>query len=83
VGGIYTHDVVVHDRHFVDPNDAKVHTQNAENMWSCVKRKIRQQYGTSWDLFPTYMYEIVFHSCLQNKEVFTELVVCIIDSYPV
>jgi len=41
-GGIYKHDVVVHDSHFVDPNDAEVHTQNAENMWSRAKRKIQQ-----------------------------------------
>ena len=32
-GGNYTHDVIVHDRHFVDPTDDEVHTQNVETMW--------------------------------------------------
>ena len=30
-GGIYTHDVIVHERNFVDPNDTNIHTQNVEN----------------------------------------------------
>ena len=46
-GGIYTHAVVVHQAHFVDPNDTEIHTQNIENMWMRAKRKIKRQFGTS------------------------------------
>jgi hypothetical protein len=27
-GGIYTHDVIIHEDHFVAPNDDEIHTQN-------------------------------------------------------
>ncbi len=30
-GGIYDHDVVVHEWHFMDPDDESIHTQNIEN----------------------------------------------------
>ncbi len=30
-GGVYTHDVIIHDQHFVDPTDPDIHTQNVEN----------------------------------------------------
>ncbi len=32
-GGIYDHDVVVHEWHFVDPDDESIHTQNRENKY--------------------------------------------------
>ena len=31
--GSYQHSVVVHERNFVHPDDAEVHTQNMENLW--------------------------------------------------
>ncbi|XP_059178042.1 uncharacterized protein LOC131957326 [Physella acuta] len=30
--GIFEHSVVVHEEHFVDPEDSEIHTQNIENM---------------------------------------------------
>jgi hypothetical protein len=30
VGGIYEHQVIVHQENFVDPDDRSVHTQNVE-----------------------------------------------------
>ena len=54
-GGIYMHDVIMHERRFVDPDNPDVHTQNIENTWLRAKRKVKGQFGTSNNLFPTYM----------------------------
>jgi len=37
-----------HDANFVNPD---IHTQNIENMWMRVKRKLRRQFGMSRDAF--------------------------------
>ena len=50
-GGAYSHDVIVHENNFVDPNDRDIHTQNVESMWSRAKKIFRDQYGTSRALF--------------------------------
>jgi len=54
--GIYMHSVVIHEQHFVDPNDLDIHTQTVENLWMRAKRKLRRQYGTSRELFPSYLH---------------------------
>ena len=51
----YTHETVIHDANFVNPDNSDIHTQNIENMWMRVKRKLRRQFGTSMALFQTYM----------------------------
>ena len=82
-GGIYSHEVVVHERHFVSPNDDTVHTQNIQNTWMRAKRKLRRQFGTSRQLFPTYIHEFVFRNSMRHKELFSEFLVCVGTSYPV
>ena len=32
-GGMYMYDVVIHEQHFVNPDNYEVHMQNIENMW--------------------------------------------------
>ena len=49
--GVYTHDIIVHETNFVDPADETIHTQNVENLWMRVKRKLRRQFGTLEQLF--------------------------------
>jgi len=71
--GIFTHEVVVHQNYFLDPNDADVHTQNVENLWMKAKRKIRRQFGTSQELFTSYLREFLFRNCLRGKDIFVEL----------
>jgi hypothetical protein len=35
--GVYTHETVIHDVNFVNPDNPGIHTQNIENMWIRVK----------------------------------------------
>ena len=34
-GGVYLHDVVVHQQNFVDHLHPELHTKNSENLWMC------------------------------------------------
>lgn len=63
----YTHSVVIHEQHFVDPINADIHTQNIENMWMRAKRKLRRQFGTSRGLFPSYLHEFSFRNAHRDK----------------
>ena len=53
--GVYDHNVVVHQRNFVDPADETIHTQNIENTWQRARRRLKRQYGTSKVLFTSYL----------------------------
>jgi transposase-like protein len=67
-GGIYSHDVVVHDTHFVNPSDCDVHTQNIETLWSRAKRMLKRQTpSTSAALFPSYLREFMWRESLPSK----------------
>jgi hypothetical protein len=55
----YTHEAVIHDPNFVNPD---IHTQNIENMWMRVKRKLRRQFGTSREPFLISMEELIMSS---------------------
>ena len=57
--GIYSHEIIIHQQHFVDPLNNEVYTQNVENMWMRLKRKLRQQFGTSEALFQSHLREFV------------------------
>ena len=46
----YTHEAVIYDPNFVNPDNPDIHTQNIENMWMRVKRKRLKQFGTFWAL---------------------------------
>ena len=74
------HDVIVHAHHFVDPNDATLHTNSIENLWMWVKRKLKRQFGTSRALFPTYLAEFMWRSRHQPN-CFGDLLTCIREQY--
>lgn len=80
--GIYTHDTVIHERNFVDPDDRDVHTQNIENLWMRAKRKLKRQFGTSHALFTSYLHEFVFRNAFRGQDVFTNFLHCVSLSYP-
>ena len=82
-GGVYTHQVIVHEENFVDPNDGSVHTQNVENMWMRVKRKLRRQFGTSDTLFTSYLPEFMWRCRFKDFPMFSSLIVCITEFYHV
>ena len=49
-GGIYLHDVVVHQHNFVAPLHPDVHTQNTDLLWMRAERKL---YGRSAETGPS------------------------------
>lgn len=81
--GIYTHSVVIHERNFVDPNDASVHTNVVENMWMRAKRKLKRQFGTSRALFPSYLHEFMFRSRFRGSDMFSCMLATIAVNYPI
>ena len=82
-GGVYIHDVVIHEQNFVDPLHPEIHTQNVENMWMRAKRKLRRQFGTARPLFITYLEEFLWMQQHRNRQRrLSSLLVCIRDQYP-
>jgi len=80
--GIYTHDVVTHQRNFVDPADSEIHMENVENMWMRAKRKLRRQCGTSRPLFTSYLHEFVFRNKFRNSDMFVTFLNIVSQNYP-
>ena len=80
---MYTHSTVVHQEHFVDPNDNKVHTQSVEIMWMRAKRKIQRQFGTSDALFLSYLHEFIWRQTVINGKYFEQCLNMIHFIYPV
>ena len=80
--GIYMHDVVVHQRNFVDPDDDEIHTQNIENSWMRAKKKLRRQHGTSAALFPSYLSEFLWRN-LMRQPAFGKLLATVASEYVV
>jgi len=76
------HSVTVHQRHFVDPTDADVHTEDVESMWMRAKRKLRRQFGTSHALFPSYLHKFVFSNRFHGQDMFHIILKIIAENYP-
>ncbi|XP_065652014.1 uncharacterized protein LOC136079718 [Hydra vulgaris] len=80
--GIYSHSVVVHERNFVNPLDSDVHTQNVENLWMRVKRKLRQQFGTRENLFTSHLHEFIWRQTFKEFPIFSAFLSCVSRQYP-
>lgn len=73
----YQHSVVVHDTHFVSPEDSSVHTQNVENMWRCLRRFLNRRSSYSRRHLQSYIGEFVFRKgCVETFEtVLSDIIV--------
>jgi transposase-like protein len=56
-----------------------MHTQNIENMWMRVKRKLRRQFGMSGALFQTYISEFRWRNFHRNDDKFNAVMCGIAD----
>lgn len=81
--GIYQHSVVIHERNFVDPDDEEVHTQNIESLWMHAKRKLRRQFGTSRQLFPSYLQEFQYRKLVDAGSLFSHFITVLAENYRV
>jgi len=79
--GIYLHSVIVHQRNFVDPHDPDVHTECVENMWMRAKRKLRRQFGTSRELFPSYLHEFMYRNKCRGQAMFQVFLQTVAENY--
>ena len=82
-GGVYSHQVIIHEQNFVDSDDNAIHTQNVENLWMRVKRKLRRQFGTSDLLFTSYLHEFMWRGRFKDIPIFSALIICINQFYNV
>ena len=81
-GGIFMHDVIVHENNFVDPVQPWLHTNTIEGKWMHAKRKLRRQFGTSRALFASYLDEFMWRTNTGNNK-FGEILRCMRQFYPV
>ena len=79
----YTYETVIRDANFINPDNPDIHTQNIENMWMRVKRKLRRPFETSRALFQTYLSEFRWRNFHRNVDKFNALLCCITDLYVV
>jgi hypothetical protein len=55
----YDHRVVIHERHFVDP-ESGVHTNNIENYWKRCKAKFKRMSGSVSSMMSSYLDEFMW-----------------------
>ena len=80
-GGQHSHEVIIHERNFVDPNNGDIHIQNVESMWSRAKRTFKRNYGTSRALFERYLVEFMWRE-IYGENCFSSILAHIIEQYP-
>ena len=71
--GRYQHYTINHSRHFVDPSDPSIHTQNIENFWSRIKRHIRNKAGINRESYILHMTEYLWRMRYPSQKFFNHL----------
>lgn len=67
----YNHKMVNHSKNYVDKTDKSIHTQNVENMWGLIKRKIKPQYRGKKYLIK-HFNEFKWRNKNKQKDIFNE-----------
>ena len=80
-GGIYSHDVIVHQHNFVDPNDPSIHTQTVENLWQRAKRRLKEMYGTDRQLFESHLMEFAWKQHFRGACKFASWLDCVSEIF--
>lgn len=73
----YTYHSINHSLHFVDPDNADIHTQNIENCWLHAKKKLRAQHGTIIRDLSGYLCEYMFKRRFGKFNSFQEFLIIV------
>ena len=83
-GKNYKHSVIIHKRHFVDPNNREIHTQNIECLWSRMKLKIKRMFGSEEEKIETYFHEFQWREMVKGypgKCIFPKFIYTLTQRY--
>ena len=80
-GDIYSHEIINHKFEFVSSNDPMIHTENIENLWMRLKRKLKYQFGTKKEHFPLYIGDFMWRQYFQRQSLFQSFILTISDQF--
>ena len=75
--GVYSHEVIVHKKEFVNSDFPEIHTQNIENLWMRSMRKLKHQFGTGKHLLSSYLIEFVWRQRINKSKSFQHILIAI------
>ncbi|KAL8589178.1 hypothetical protein ACOMHN_052516 [Nucella lapillus] len=67
------------------PKDARFCRIDGQEMlvlWCTIKRKLRRQFGTTRELFPSYLHEFMFRNRFRDDDMFRVMLRAIAANYP-
>jgi len=76
----FQHFKINHSINFINPDDARVHTQTIENCWLHAKKQLKVQHGTKMEFMNGYLYEFIFKKKFKKKERINHLILMLRNS---